>query len=314
MNRIRSNFSSVRLATALLLGIAFIPVSIPGNALAQTPLKRATITNLRNWVRLKPKTAKLRKAKQHDIFTPGDLLATGRFSFAEFRFNEGTLARMGGRAIFRFVPRTRKFILRKGTVLLLIPPGQGRTQVRTPNVRTGIRGSALFIRYDEARNQTIVGALTDSGIEVSDLDGEFSQVLNAGQIVVIGDGQEPESYNFDLAKFYETSPLSKGILEGNVGAAEVLEEIQAGLAAQGNFATASKGEVLENPSFVKLAETTAENAEAGTDSPIETLTQLEAADSVEISTIEGPFDTLPALLRRAAEKDMEREPSVENKP
>ncbi len=238
---------------AVALGLAIAPWGGSQSVLAQTPLTRATITNVRNWVQLKPKTSKRRKAQQRDTLTPGDQLATGRASFAEFRFNEGTLARMGERAIFRFIPRSRKFILKEGTVLLLIPPGKGITQVRTPNVRTGIRGSALFIRHDENSNQTIVGALTDSGIEVSDLDGNASQVLKAGQMAVAVDGEVQGLYDFDLAKFFETSPLSEGILDGTVGTAEVLQEIQDGLEAQGNFATASaEGEIMQTPSFVKL--------------------------------------------------------------
>ena len=275
MTRIRSTESTLRLASALLLGIALAPLGFAPAATAKTTFKRATITQLRNRVRLKPHNARLRKANPRDILNPGDQVATGRAAFAEFRFNEGTLARMGERAIFRFKPRSRDFSLSKGTVLLLIPPGQGRTRVRTPNVQTGIRGSALFIRHDPINNTTLVGALTDSGIEVSDPQGGPSQILKAGQMVVAVDDNIEGLYDFDLQTFFESSPLTEGILQGEAGSDKVLEEIQAGLKAQGEFAAASSSSpIMETPSFVKL-------------SASETAAEVVAPDAFEIESSDG---------------------------
>ncbi len=284
MTRIHPRKSPLHLASALLLGMAIAPLGWATAAHAKTPLKRATITQLRNRVQLKPKWAQLRKARSSDILTPGDQVATGRAAFAEFSFNEGTLARMGERAIFRFIPRSRNFSLSKGTVLLLIPPGQGKTRVQTPNIRTGIRGSALFIRHDPASNTTLVGALTDSGIEVSDLEGGPSQILKAGQMAVAVDGEIEGLYDFDLKTFFESSPLTEGILTGEAGSDKVLAEIQAGLKAQGDFTTASSSPVLETPSFVKLsseAETTAKTDSVNLD--VETELELAPLDGLSAS-------------------------------
>ena len=280
MSRILSRKTNLRLASALLLGMAIAPLSFATTATAKTHFTQASITQLRNRVRLKPQNARLRKANPRDILKPGDQVATGRAAFAEFRFNEGTLARMGERAIFRFSPRSRDFSLKKGTVLLLIPPGQGKTRVRTPNVQTGIRGSALFIRHDPASKTTLVGALTDSGIEVSDLQGGPSQTLKAGQMVVAVDDEIEGFYDFDLQTFFESSPLTEGILQGEAGSDKVLEEIQAGLRAQGDFAAASSSSpIMETPSFVKLS-TADEATGTGTES-------LGAEDGLELNPLEN---------------------------
>ncbi len=196
---------------ALVSG-AILAGAIAGPAAAQDhALQRATITTLRNQVRLKPQAQPVRAARHHDALQPGDSVTTARASLAELRFNEGTLARMGERAVFRFLPQTRTVHLNQGTMLLLIPPGKGRTQVTTPNVSTGIRGSALFVRYNQETNTTVVGALTNSGIEVTTAAGAPLQVLEAGQIVVIVNDKIERLYEFDLATFYETSLLVEGL-------------------------------------------------------------------------------------------------------
>ncbi len=251
---------------SLSVGILFI--SVAGSAVvvtpaqAQTPLTRAVVSALRNRVRLLPQRRPARPAKIADVVTPGDGLSTARASLAELRFNDGTLARMGERAVFRFVPKTRRFRLTTGTVLLLIPPGQGRTQVRTPNVTAGIRGSALFVRYAPDTNTTIVGALTDSGIEVMNDDGSQRQVLKAGQMVVTVDDRIEGLYDFDLETFYETSSLVEGLELDNSqhqgedeAIAQVREETLDGLAQQRTlpFNDVAAGSVLENPDFTHLS-------------------------------------------------------------
>ena len=254
----RPSFLCVPVLSIVLAWGAIAPTAVQ----AETALKKATITTLRNRVRLKGKGSPLRSAQPSDILKPGDRLTTGRSSLAEFRFNDGTLARMGELALFRFVPRQRNFFLNQGTVLLLIPPGKGISRVRTPNIQAGIRGSALFVRHDPDTNTTIVGALTNSGIEVSDRGTNQIQELKAGQMVVAVDGQIESLYDFDLATFYETSVLGEGILQGKAKLPKVLQEIQEGLAFQANLALSESGDrseagdskkTLKTPDFVRLS-------------------------------------------------------------
>ncbi|WP_375472008.1 FecR domain-containing protein, partial [uncultured Nostoc sp.] len=198
-------YKSFPLLVIGLWGVIVLP--LPNRVSAITPLTRAEIQNLRNIVQLIPKDKlKKRPARKLDAMTPGDGLSTGRASLADLRFNDGSLARVGEQALFQFLPKTRDFKLTKGTVLLLIPPGKGQTRIQTPSAAAAIRGSALFVRYDQQTDTTIVGALTNSGIEVSNKEGE-TKVLEAGQMIILIKGEFQKLYDFDLRNFYETSQM-----------------------------------------------------------------------------------------------------------
>jgi hypothetical protein len=185
-------------------------VLLPGSAVgAEIPLERATVQSLRNTVYLLLQNQPSRPAQIQDAMNPGDALSTAKAALAELRFNDGSLARIGERTLFRFIPRTRTFRLNNGTILLLIPPGRGRTQIQTPNAAAGVRGSALFVRYISETDTTIVGALTTSGIEVANRDRSQNLNLNGGQMAVIVRDRIVQVYNFDLREFYQTSGITR---------------------------------------------------------------------------------------------------------
>ncbi|MBD6614979.1 hypothetical protein FNW02_03710 [Komarekiella sp. 'clone 1'] len=237
-------------------GIVVLPLS--NRASAITPLTRAEIQNLRNLVQLIPRdNLKKRPARKLDAMIPGDGLSTGRASLADLRFNDGSLARIGEQAVFQFLPKTRDFRLSNGTVLLLIPPGRGQTRIQTPSAAAAIRGSALFVRHNQQTDTTIVGALTNSGIEVSNKEASQTQVLEAGQMIVIVKGKFQSLYDFDLKNFYETSELVRELdlnrqnptSTPDPAITSVQAETTAALKAQPPIT----GEgVIENPSFVQL--------------------------------------------------------------
>ncbi|PLZ33293.1 hypothetical protein CBP28_04025, partial [Fischerella thermalis WC559] len=238
------------------LGTAVLPLP-EQQATAATPLTRAVIQNLRNLVQLIPHNQPKRRARKSDAIIPGDGLSTGRASLAELRFNDGSLARVGEQAIFRFLPKTRNFRLSNGTVLLLIPPGQGQTRVNTPNAAAAIRGSALFVRYDQKKDTTVVGALTNSGIEVFNKDASQRRELKAGQMLVVVKGQFQGLYDFDLRTFYETSDIVRGLdlpkqeqPSSDPAIAKVQAETAEALTSQQPI---TGQQVIENPSFVKLS-------------------------------------------------------------
>ncbi|MCX7593017.1 MAG: FecR family protein [Fischerella sp.] len=243
------------LVTIGFWGIMALPLLEQANA--ATPLTRAVIRNLRNWVQLMPQNKPKRPARKSDAIVPGDGLSTGRASLAELRFNDGSLARVGEQAVFRFLPKSRNLRLSNGTVLLLIPPGQGRTRINTPNAAAAIRGSALFVRYDEKKDTTIVAALTNSGIEVSNQNASQNQELKAGQLLVIVKDKIQGLYEFDLRTFYETSNLVQDLdLAGrsapssDPAIAKVQAETAAAVASQSPL---TGKEVVENPPFTQLS-------------------------------------------------------------
>ena len=223
---------------------------------AQVPITRAVVESIRNRVQLLLRQQSPRAARISDVMTPGDGLTTAQSSLAELRFNDGSLGRLGEQVVFWFTPGSRTFQLSNGTVLMLIPPGRGRTQIRTPNAAAGIQGSALFVRYIAASNTTVVGALTDSGIEVFNQDGSQQQTLEAGQMAVAIDGRIAHVYDFDLTTFYETSELMRGLTPSDVsnlnsdnGIALVHAEMQAAL--EQNLDPMLQDEIGA-PSFIRL--------------------------------------------------------------
>ena len=232
---------------------------LPQQARAETALNRAVVQKLNNLVQLIRQNNAAHPARVSDTMTPGDALSTGRSSLAELRFNDGSLARVGEQAIFRFMPKTRNFKLSNGTLLLLVPPGRGTTDVWTPNATAAIRGSALFLRYIPETATTVVGALTNSNIEVSNQGASQRQVLQAGEMAVIIKDRIEALYKFDLKTFYETSDLVQGLdLNKKSGVAtdraiaQVQAETSAALAAQSPIPNA---EAIVNPTFVRRSDT-----------------------------------------------------------
>lgn len=236
---------------------SFGSLALPKDAIAQN-LSRAVIESLRNQVRLIPKNQSARPARPSDAMNPGDSLATARASAAQLRFNDGSLARLGEQAVFRFTPGSRTFTLSNGTALMLIPPGRGTTRVRTPNAAAGIRGSALFVRYIPETETTLVGALTTSGIEVFNESASQRQELKAGNMAVIVKNRIERVYEFDLNEFYRTSELARGLdltkSNPTPSADEAIAQVQAETSEAANAQAAMTGtQVIENPSFVQLS-------------------------------------------------------------
>ncbi|HEY9612592.1 FecR domain-containing protein [Allocoleopsis sp.] len=231
---------------------------LPKEASAQTALTRAVIESLRNQVRLIPKNQSARPARPSDAMSPGDALATAKAATAQLRFNDGSLARLGEQAVFSFSPGTRTFGLSNGTALVLIPPGRGTTRVRTPNAAAGIRGSALFVRYIPETDTTIVGALTNSGIEVFNEAASQRQELKAGNMAVIVKNRIEKVYEFDLKTFYQTSELASGLnltkSESTPNSDQAIAQVQAETSEALQAQSPLTGQrVIENPRFVQLA-------------------------------------------------------------
>ncbi|MEM7556575.1 MAG: FecR domain-containing protein, partial [Cyanobacteria bacterium P01_A01_bin.84] len=277
-----------------LWGTVFLPIP---QAIARVPLTRAEIQYLRNSVRLIPRNKPRRWARLRDRMIPGDGLSTGKASLAELRFNDGSRARVGQRAMFRFLPRTRNFRLNNGTVLLLIPPGKGKTGITTPNAAAAIRGSALFVRYDKQTDTTIVGALTDSGIEVSNKNKSQTQELKAGQLIIIVKDRIKSLYDFDLRTFYETSELvndlnldKQGIAVKDSAIASVKAETTEALKEQ--TPVIGKG-VVENPSFIQL---TPDPPQISNENPTPSIPYLEGTGEIIRPPQKVPENTDPTVV------------------
>lgn len=284
--------------TALFLGGNLLWAS--DRAIASTPLNRATVQAIRNTVQLFLQQRQPRPAKVRDAIVPGDAVKTARASMVELQFNDRSLARIGEYALFQFVPNTRTLQLKNGTILILIPPGRGTTQIRTPNAAAGIRGSALFVRYIPETDTTIVGALTNSGIQVTTDDESAQQPLQAGQMAVVVQNRIERVYNFDLRTFYETSDLVKGLelqsrkelsTEVDPAIAAVREETIAAVETQ---ATGNTATTIQNPSFLRRP-TSSNDAEPERRSPSRNRLQPNPVSEASSSTRPVNEATLPGV-------------------
>ena len=230
---------------------------LPRYASAQSTLTWAKVELTRNQVQLFT-NGQSRRAYVSDILSIDDALSTSRNARAELRFNDGSLARIGERAVFRFTPNTRNFRLSNGTVLLLIPPGQGGTTLQPPNAVTGIHGSALFVRFVPETGTTIIGALTnnpDGPMMAFNQNGSEQRPLYAGEMAVLRENQPIERFAFDLKEFYSTSSLAADLelhnpeaFTGDADLDAVRQEILDALGHQESFG--DQGEVIENPAFL----------------------------------------------------------------
>ncbi|MBW4418646.1 MAG: FecR domain-containing protein [Myxacorys californica WJT36-NPBG1] len=243
--------------TAAFYGMSAALFSLPVRA--ETTLKSAEIREVIRQVRLQPRNQGLRNASVRDKMLPEDALWTSKRSRAGLRFNDGSYARVGELALFRFTPGTRNFRLNNGTVLLLIKPGQGSTRIDTPNASAGVRGSALFVRYDEKTKTTLVGALTNNPagpMEITAANGE-KQALEAGQMAIVDQTGFIRRYRFDIPTFYETSDMVRGL---DLPLKERISPDPAIAAVQRETADALRQQkpldpiaTIENPSNTKLS-------------------------------------------------------------
>uniref|UniRef100_A0ACD5H0D2 Uncharacterized protein n=1 Tax=Desertifilum tharense IPPAS B-1220 TaxID=1781255 RepID=A0ACD5H0D2_9CYAN len=85
--------------------------AIAASAQPADVLTRAEVYRLRNRVQLIPSNQTPRPARISDILVPRDAIRTASSSRVELLFNEGSLARIGSSAVFRFVPGLRRYQL-----------------------------------------------------------------------------------------------------------------------------------------------------------------------------------------------------------
>ena len=227
-----------------LIAGSLIGLSWGAPVLAQQDLlTRAEVYKVVNRVQLLLRNRTPRPAKLTDVLAPQDAIQTATRSKAELLFNEGSLARIGANAVFRFIPGMRRFQLpngkvmaeaifqlQNGTALILSPPGSTGTRVETPQSRIAViaaappvpgsapdifspaqRSNGLIALHDSTLNKTQVFALTNGGITVSDLAGKNIVTLQGGQTVSVINGVVGPVQTFDLKTFYQTGQLAAGL-------------------------------------------------------------------------------------------------------
>ncbi len=207
-----------------LLGIVWM---MPASA-QQAMLTRGEVYKLINNVQLLLNNRSPRAARVSDVMVPQDALRTASRSKAELLFNEGSLARIGSNAVFRFIPGLRGFQLRNGTALIMSPPTTASTRIETlegqavaeipassppGSAATNVLSLAMVIQVDGVTQKTDFYNLTSTPIKILDSKGNFL-FINGGQTVSVLKGTLGEVKTFDLRTFYKTSGLALGLGPG----------------------------------------------------------------------------------------------------
>lgn len=210
-------WSLVLLGGTLLLGI-------PARVEANTPLTQAEVYKLVNRVELIPRHRQPRPARIADVLAPLDSVTTQARSRADLLFNEGSLARIGGNALFRFMPGTRNFQLDRGTTIVMFPPGSEGGKVTTPDAIVEARGSIVWVKREA--ETTFIGALVDNDTR-EQLEAPVSVVvkdsgdrveLQMGERLTLQPGQPPEVAPLHLPTFHAVCKLADGLGPGEADA------------------------------------------------------------------------------------------------
>lgn len=204
---------------SLFLALVGVGLSLGAvrSAQAQATLTNAEVYKVNNSVSLSQGGGGWSPAGVGDRLNPQDSLRTGARSKAELFFNEGSLVRTGEGTTFYFPPGRRSFEVINGSTLIMIRPGLGASRINTPEANIVASGTALFVQHDEASNTSLVGVLTESPagpVTVTDIDGETSVQLSAGQFVSVANGAIGLIEHFILPMFYDSVDMAMGLAPG----------------------------------------------------------------------------------------------------
>ena len=184
-------------------------------AIAQSDLlTQAEIYKLVNRVQLLLKDRPPRSAQVADVVQPLDAVKTASLARADLVFNEGSLVRLGGNAIFRFVPGSRSFQLRNGTGLFIFPFEDEKGTVVTPEAVVTAQGTAVWVQHNSDKQTTSIGVLTENPqvpVTVATSGGEGVVVLDAGQRTAVKQGELTAVKDMSLRRFYKVCKLASDL-------------------------------------------------------------------------------------------------------
>jgi hypothetical protein len=234
-------FQSLMFRSLITVGLGALTVcAVTPDARADRPLSRGEVYKMNNSVRYLPQGKQARNAQIGDVLVPMDGVGTGSRSRAEVIFNEGSIARVGSNAIFRFKPGLRSFHLRHGTALILSPTQTiaSATRIELPDADIeafGMGGGdgindqmGLLAMVDASKpeaTETRILMLTNGTLKVSPKVGPPFQITG-GDYVVMQNGKVISVTKVNLATFYQSSALALGLGAGDRHLNVIKSEIQ----------------------------------------------------------------------------------------
>ena len=195
---------------AALGGIPFCGTAL----LSAAPLKSATVTEIKNEVKLSKEGAADRAAKKEDTVVGKDRLWTGKKSRAEIEFSDKSIARLGANTQFSFDPASRNMKVDRGTALIHVPPGQDGARISSPAATAAIMGDVVAMRVDGKGVTQIVALSKDAQgpIKVTFNKTGETRTLQAGEMLTIDPmaTRLPEPLTVAVDVFVQSSGLASG--------------------------------------------------------------------------------------------------------
>lgn len=208
--------------------VAWLILGSVWTASAAQTLDRATITYIQNDVAvadvkvLNSDNGQIKKsaATLNQPVTRDNAIITGDKSRVELKFNDGSIARLGQFSVFSFKEGTRDLNLKQGSVLLNVPKGMGRTNIKAAAVTAAITGTTVLFQAFE--NYAAIYVYEGS---VS-IPPNF--VLGPGEALIFENGQFRRE-KFDIREAVDSAALFTKFVESpNAGPfklREILEKI-----------------------------------------------------------------------------------------
>lgn len=186
---------------------------------------RAEVSKIINDVNLLLGTKGTRPASKGAVVSGDTAVRTGLKSRAQMDFPDASIIRLGANSVFSFMKGKRDVDLEKGTILMQVPKGLGRTKIRTSSISAAITGTTILIEYvppvlndtGEVVTPGTFKAIVIEGtleLELNEVPGE-TLVLNAGEMAAFPTDIKvlPKKFVIDLARLVKTSNL----IEGDMG-------------------------------------------------------------------------------------------------
>lgn len=222
MNQVNMQNNQTKILPSIASMLAMFLIPVTSNA---EKFDRAEVSKIINDVRLLTGTKTSQPAKKGSIVSGETAVRTGQKSRAQMDFPDASIVRLGSNSVFSFMKGERDVDLEKGTILMQVPKGLGRTNIRTSSISAAITGTTILIEYvppitnaaEEIITQGTFKAIVIEGtleLELVGLPGQ-TIVLQAGEMTAFPTNTRvlPKKFVIDLARLIETSNL----IEGDMG-------------------------------------------------------------------------------------------------
>jgi len=222
MNAVNMQYNQTKIlpgmATMLLMFL------VPATSYAEK-FNRAEVTKIINDVNLLTGTKTSQPASKGSVVSGDTAVRTGLKSRAQMDFPDASIVRLGANSVFSFMKGQRDVDIEKGTILMQVPKGLGRTKIRTSSISAAITGTTILIEYVPAITNDAGEIITPGTFKAIVIEGSLELELKGlpGQTLILKAGEMaafptdikvlPEKFVIDLARLIETSNL----IEGDMG-------------------------------------------------------------------------------------------------